>query len=813
MKKPSLLSRSALWVLPLCLMLIIALLVGSLYLGPANPEALPITHLKISEVMAENLSAFANDDGEYHAWAEITNYGALPIDLSAIHLTDDPDRPDRYTFPEGYLAAGDSVVIYLTGKNKEDRPYHAPFGLKNGKESLYLFTDNDTLVDTITLSEAPENRSYGLLNGSYVWFAVATPGQRNSGIAAPTLEGLQEALFTGVMINEVAAVSRKGDAISPYDWIELYNVTDQPVNLAGYRLTEDPAQPGLTFADTVLPAGGYITIFCDANDTTPEGYLQAPFSLNGNGDDVYLIAPDGNVADFFSTGKQRFGVTSGRKGIDRNTRVFFDTPTPAMPNGTSLAGYAGVPVFSTVGGYVAAGTDISLSAPSGCTIYYTTDGSAPTEAALRYTAGSTISVTATTVLRAAAYRQGYLASDTVTQTYLINQHHTIPVVSVSTDPEDLFGKQGAWTNYKNEDLQPVVHTEYFTKDGNKELDFDSIFRIAGGWSRENPQKAFSLNFNQSTGSSTIDYPLFEDSDVSMFHNLLLRPSGSDWSEAKLRDEFVARALKNTDGQLIQSAQPVALYLNGKYYGLYYLREKRNEDFVASYTDIPAEYVQLAQHPALDDYTTKLDEDLQALIDYAKTHDLRKDEHYQYVLSQIDATSLMQYFAYQTYFGNGDCINNIACFRDSRGGKWQWIVFDMDWACTGFYANRNFLQQLYDGTPYAEYMNYHYPLMTALLKNEAFRREFIETYARLLQTTLDSERLLPILNSLAAEIEPEIPLQHQAYAAPSVNRWNQQVGYIRRFITGREAVIIRQLKTTFGLSDEEWETIYTSAVTP
>lgn len=813
MKKRPALLQHAFWVIAVSLIAIAALLFGSLWLGPANPDALPLTHLKISEVMAENLSAYADDAGEFHAWVEITNYGNLPVDLSRIHLTDDPQRPDRYTFPEGYLAAGDSVVVFLTGDSKETRPYHATFGLKNGKESLYLFADTDTPVDSVMLSQAPQNRSYGLMNGQYVWFAAASPDELNHGVCAPTLDGLSDALFTGVQINEVCAVSRSADTDTPCDWVELYNTTDAPLSLAGYRLTEDPAAEGLRFGDTVIPPKGYLLVYCDANDPAPAGALHAPFSLNGNGDDVYLITPDGDVADSFSTGKQRYGVTSGRNGTDRRVRVFFDDPTPAAPNGHALAGYAGIPVFSTVGGYVTKGTAVSLSVPAGCTVYYTTDGSVPTTASKKYTVGGVLTINKTTVVRAVAYRDGYLPGDTVTQTYLADHTHTIPVVSVSTDPDALFGKNGAWANPKDKTLQPVVHTEYFTEEGSKDLDFDSIFRIAGGWSRENVQKAFSLNLNQTTGNGEVDYPLFEDTDVSVFHNLLLRPSGSDWSEAKLRDEFVAQALKNTDGQLIQSARPVALYLNGKYYGLYYLREKRNEDFIASYTDIPAEYVQLVQHPALDDYSTKLDPDLQALITYAKTHDLTVAEHYDYVTSQIDAQSLMQYFAYQTYFGNGDCINNITCFRDSRGGKWKWIVFDTDWACTAFYADRNFLQQLYDGTPYAQYMNYHYPLMTALLKNETFRKEFIQTYARLLQTTLDSERLLPILNALAAEIETEIPLQYEAFSAPSVPRWNQQIRYIRTFIEGREAVMIRQLKTTFGLSDEEWEAVYTTAVTP
>ncbi|MBR2339037.1 MAG: CotH kinase family protein [Clostridia bacterium] len=802
-------AKRAFWPLFLSSAAILALLIGSLCLGPANPDALPLNHLEISEVMVENLSAYPDEDGAYYSWAEITNHSSLPIDLSDLRLTDDPERPDRYTFPNEVLPAGESVVVFLTGDSTETRPYHTSFSLKNGAESLYLFSGPRTMVSSLTVPESPADRSYGYSNGEPVWFAVASPGALNTGICSPTLMGLEDAMFTGVLINEVCAVSRATDTDYPCDWIELYNTTDTAVDLNGYRLTEDPAVQGFTFGAVMLAPQEYLLVYCDKDAVAQERALHAPFSLNRNGDEIYLITPDGVTADSFSTGKQRYGISSGRIENDRRTRGFFSTPTPAAKNSAALSGYAAAPVIDRIGGYVTSGDAVTISVPYGCRVYYTTNGAVPTEQSVPYTAGTVITLNKTTVLRAIAYRDGYLPSDAVTHTYLTDSPHDIPVVSISAAPALLFGANGAWTNYKNESLQPTVHAEYFTKDGIKELDFDSIFRIAGGWSRTNVQKGFSLNLNQTTGESEIEYPFFKDSEVTVFHNLLLRPSGSDWKDAKLRDEFVAQALKNTDGQLIQSAQPVALYINGNYYGLYYLREKRNEDFIASYTEIPAENVQLVQHPALDDRTTKLDPDLQALITYAKKNDLTKDEHYQYVLSQIDADSLMQYFAYQTFFGNGDCINNIACYRDNRGGKWKWIVFDTDWACTSYYAGRNFLQQLYNGTAYATYQNYHYPLFTALLKNEEFRTDFLETYARLLQTTLSQERLLPIFNSLADEIESEIPRQYKRFGAPSVARWTQQIRYIRSFIEKREAVITAQLKGTFSLTDEEWDVLYHS----
>ena len=803
------LERHAPAVLITCAVLIVSLLIGSLYLGPLNPDARPETHLRITEVMADNRTTLADDDGNYYSWVEIGNLGTLPVDLTDLTLTDDPKRPDRFSFPSYTLKSGEYVLVYLSGKNNESRPWYAPFDIKKDGDSVYLYRGEE-LLTSLSYTEGEPDRSFGLLNDVAVFFAAATPDKKNDGIAAPTLSELAQAMYTGIMISEVGAVSRNGDAAYPHDFVELFNTTDTTIDLSGYRLTEDPAQQGLVFDGVSLAPGEYRLFYCDNDGSTLTDGLCAPFSINQNGDELYLITPDGIICDSFSCGKQRYGVSSGRNGDDRLTRVFFETPTPGTANAQALAGYATIPSINRAGGYLEQENTVTLTIPSGCRVYYTTDGSVPNTHSAKYEAGTTISVNKTTVVRAIAYRDGYLPSDVVTQTFFADEPHNLPVVSVSANPSSLFGAHGVWTNFTSKDLEALAHTEYFSADGIKQMEFDSFLRLAGGLTRYNVQKGFSLNLNQAAGTSEIRYPLFSDTDVTTFSNLLLRPSGSDWNKGKLRDEFCARALKNADGQVIQSAQPVALYINGTYYGLYYLREKRNEEFIAAYTDIPAEYVQIAQQPSLTGMAGEHDADIEALIKYARTHDLTVEKHYNHVLSQIDATSLMQYFAYQTYFGNGDCINNIACFRDSRGGKWRWIIFDMDWACTSFYENRNFLQQLVDGSAYATFQNYHYPLLTALLKNENFREEFLLTYARLLQTTLSAERLIPILDTLAAEIEQEIPRQYDRFGAPSVNTWTRQVSYMRSFLEGRESTMIAQLKTAFSLTDNEWNDLYKQA---
>lgn len=785
-------------LLILCAVGIPLLLAGSFLLGPSNPDVLPESHVYISEIMNNNRSAFMDEDGSFYDWVEITNGGTSAVKLENLSLTDSPEKPEAFRFDSGVLKAGECITVQLTGHSKESRPLHASFGLSSSGDTVYLFARGKLQVDSLTVGESPENHSYGIINGNPVWFAKATPTAANTGVYGATLEELRQNCYTGVRINEVCAVSRSSDKNTPYDWVELHNTTTSPLSLEGYRLSDAPENEGLRFPAVTLEAGGFLCVACD-DEVLENVTLRAPFDLSRFGETLYLYTPDDVLCDSFETGNQRFGITSGRGENGLGTRVYFSTPTPSAANAAGLPGFAAAPAISRVGGYAESGTTVTLSVPANCRVYYSLNGSVPNEHSLQYTADKPITISKTTVLRAIAYRDGWLPSEVTTQTFFTTEPHDLPVVSLSASHTSLFGEGGVITNYARKDLEASVHTEYFTETGAKELEFDSLLSLSGGLNRSAVQKAFSLKLNQTTGGSSVSYPFFEDTKVTEFSDLLLRPSGSDWCNAKLRDEFCAAALKNTEAQIVQSATPVALYINGSYWGLYYLREKRNEAFVSAYTGIPEECVQIAKTPARYDYAAKPDPDMQALIQYAMHNDLKQDEPYRYVLSQINKESLMRYFIIQTYFGNGDMINNIACYRDTRGGKWNWIVFDMDWACTSYYINHEFLRQLYLGTGQNTFQNYYYPLMTALLKNEEFRNEFIDLYVKMMDTDLSAERLLPFLDTLSARIRTEIPRQALRFGAPTTARFEQQVAYIRSFLTNRKQTMLRQLETTFSVS--------------
>ena len=129
---------------------------------------------------------------------------------------------------------------------------------------------------------------------------AAIPGYENTetGIAAYEAS-LQEDEDIGVYINEFMAsnATTVADAYGAYsDWIELYNSNAYEVDLSGFGISDSISQPKkYTLPEgTVIPANGYLVIFCSGNEgLTESGELHAPFGLRAYAEDVVFSSKRG----------------------------------------------------------------------------------------------------------------------------------------------------------------------------------------------------------------------------------------------------------------------------------------------------------------------------------------------------------------------------------------------------------------------------------------------------------------------------------------------------------------------------------------
>jgi hypothetical protein len=168
-----------------------------------TPVSIPQDHSTpiISEFLAANRTGVIDRDGDHSDWIEIYNRGRRDIHLAHWSLTDDPKRPEKWTFPDITLGSHEYLLVYASGKDrKPTQPgseLHTNFRLGRKGEFLGLYSIlGGRFVSLPTCSGGDRfpaqyrDVSYGRRRfqggdsvdpPTYGYLANPTPGQPNDG--------------------------------------------------------------------------------------------------------------------------------------------------------------------------------------------------------------------------------------------------------------------------------------------------------------------------------------------------------------------------------------------------------------------------------------------------------------------------------------------------------------------------------------------------------------------------------------------------------------------------------------------------------
>lgn len=226
------------------------------------------------------------------------------------------------------------------------------------------------------------------------------------------------------------------------DWIELYNPGNSAVNLQGWRLTDSDSKPAKWIFPVVsIPAKQYLVVFASGkNRTNPNSELHTNFSLSKDGEYLAIIEPDGTISDAYTPvfPPQKTDISYG---YYEGQHVFFEIPTPGAAN--TIENKIQPPVFSVERGFFDEPFSVSLTVSDPDTkIYYTTDGTRPTEQNTLYT--GPVDITQTTPLRAVGIKNG-VPGTVVTNTYFF-------VEDIVNQPNNPTGYPDRW-GYLGSDIR------------------------------------------------------------------------------------------------------------------------------------------------------------------------------------------------------------------------------------------------------------------------------------------------------------------------------------------------------------------------
>ncbi len=289
----------------------------------------------ISEVMTDN-EEYPDGMGALCDWVEIANTSDSPFDLSGYALSDTEGKP-KYPFPAGTVVpARGYLVVWCDGDLGGG---YAPFALKkDGGESVCLMNGSSVTIDKVDTIRCSAGQSLiRSADGGLVPTDEPTPGfsndaaGRQSYLASRAVESSGELLLSEIMSSNSLYPAPDG---SCPDWIEVYNPTDHPVSLMGYKLSDREDKPKYSFpADGVIGSGEYLVVWCGQE---LQGDYAAPFALSGNGGEtVALTGPDSLLCDSAALPALESNTTWARSVSGWGVS---DKPTPGWPN--TPEGYA-----------------------------------------------------------------------------------------------------------------------------------------------------------------------------------------------------------------------------------------------------------------------------------------------------------------------------------------------------------------------------------------------------------------------------------------------------------------------------------------
>jgi CotH kinase protein/Lamin Tail Domain/Right handed beta helix region len=607
------------------------------------------------------------------------------------------------------------------------------------------------------------------------------------------------------------------------DWISILNHSASPYNLKGHYLSDRDDQPYKykIEEDLYVPANDTLRLWMDNRDDL--AHMQVPIKLSGSGEALLLSNPLGVRIEELVFPRVPVNYLY-RKGESSDEWVY--STWPAGEAALSYDSLSNDPVYSMQGGATVFPLAVSLSSPDQVdSIFYSLDGRDPRLGTLVQTV---LEIQEPMTLRSVVSRGNHVPGYIQAAAYFSSDSYSLPVVSLSTNEEHLFGATGIYTHYSNSGPNWERPASFSYYDKNLQFSAISGIRIQGGNSVFMPKKAFRLHFRGGYGSSRLESTPFEKGPSS-YKNLVLRSGYDDDITSStgtlLRDPF-STELWNNLGELATESDFGVLLLNNSYWGIYNIRESINEYFVEDHLGIKDfDMVRfLKEGPELK-YGT-LDE-WNKMISYFNSSDFTRPEAYDEVSSFMDLNSLLNLLSlvhcsqYRSWTWGAFAIK-------PRGGRWRWTIWDTD---------RSYNIASWNGfTEYANTAEEKWPnfIPQKLIQNPQFRKELINRNCDLLNSVFVSENAIAVYDSLVTVLLPEIDAEFDRWNPGNRQKWDQNNESVRSFLRQRPAYVYEQMKTFFELEDtvkitlriegrgrvklnslvidqESWEGIYMSGV--
>lgn len=758
--------------------------------------------IKINEILASNKGNFKNALGEYSGYVEIKNVSDETIDLKNYSLSNSASVLYKWQFPTTLLAPGEVMVVFTSNRNIiEGTELHTSFKLDNNNGVVVLTNSEGQIIDLVTYTN--------LANGVAL-IKQASQMLESSNLSAGfdnTVDGINafeekyqtnpsDLIINEVMNNNYSYLAQNGG--NYYDWIELYNNTNQTINLSDYCLTTNTDTMCMyNLKEVSLKAHEYYVVMASGDEAlSNNSYAHTNFKLSLS--QALYLTKQKTIVDAMFINDVPTGYAYGRGS--RYGFYYFSTPSPGARNGNGTQAISYAPKASVETGVYNDTDQVVVELTGSGNIYYTLDGKDPTTSSNLYS--SPLTLKSTTVLKVMSKEANKLKSDINIYSYIINENNTLPVISVVVDPTNLKAlNNNAWV----ENYIVSCYATLIELDGSG-FSIGAGLKLFGGATRGHAKKSFELKFKKQYGEAHLNYQVFDDVDSSVFDSIVLRTGSQDEmgdaSRKTLIRDIVGTSLVGEYTSVdVQAYKPVIMYLNGQYWGLYFIREKVDETFVSNHYNIETTKtdtdVLRIDNEVKSGSTTKYNQ----LLNYIANNPLKYKSNYEKVAEQIDIENFCDLWIAETWTANNDIVN-VRFFSNDKidSGKWKYIFYDLDYAFYNVTKNYYTFATNASGMTSNAYSTF---LLRNLMTSDEFKKIYLERLSYNLKNTWNPDNVVARIDEVIAEIGTDnIKKNLSRWNNISYEDWESNIEFLKNYAKTRNKYMISQATSYFNLSASE-----------
>lgn len=478
-------------------------------------------------------------------------------------------------------------------------------------------------------------------------------------------------------------------------------------------------------------------------------------------------------------------------------------------------------IFSKETGFYEDEFYLGIYAPSD-DIFYTLDGSEPTKDSLKYDSPILIEdasnnennysmrqdvsagfvaeedeyatpdylIDKCTILKVAYYDEEGVRSDIEERVYFVDfeektGYENVNIISITSEPENLFSDETgiyvlgetftnliAGVNQEETDwcLWPANYTNggrlwereaninIFNEDGENVLFQKVGIRIQGGASRGLNPKSLNIYARDEYGDNRLRYDFWR---TGYYPKRMTLSSGGNDNRGKMLDRLGSELTQECDFATM-NYEPYVLFLNGEYWGFYYLTEKYDEHYIEQYYGVDQENVIIVKNGELEageqsDLNLYLE-----MCNFIETADMTVEENYEYACELLDMQSFIDYFAAEIYIARRIDwpTSNFALWRareesnqQYEDGKWRWMLFDVNTAA----MQEDYVE--YDTLDRAIKKS---PMFGNLWNNEAFREEFSKRILEMSETIFQKDLVVQKVSEYVDFMFEPVRKHHQRF---------------------------------------------------